>query len=98
MRHGFARRAENAGAIEKKKVLTITTMIVALAGPSFAGGLDAPMIEADPIIVEEDTGGIGQAAVVIGVAGLLLAGALIAGGDDDDDGDDAGGGDSGGGT
>jgi hypothetical protein len=71
-----------------KKVLTISTMIVALAGPSFAGGLDEPIIEADPIIVEEDTGGIGQAAVVIGIAGLLLAGALIAGGGDDDD-DDA---------
>ena len=56
-----------------KKVVTISAMIVALAGPSFAGGLADPIVEADPIVVEEVSGGgVGQGAIVAGIAALLL--------------------------
>jgi hypothetical protein len=68
-----------------KKVLTTTAVVIAMAGPSFAGGLDEPIETAPVIVPEEPTGGIGTGAIVAGAAALLLLAAAASGDDDDDD-------------
>ena len=71
-----------------QKFLISSAMIVALAAPSFAGGLAEPEIEPVPFVVEEETGslgGYGAAATLLGGAALL---ALLANSDDDDDSSD----------
>lgn len=59
----------------------ITAMMAAAAAPAFAGGLGAPAIE-DELIVVEEAPGVAPGLIIGGLVGLALIAAVVSASDD----------------
>ncbi|MGI1662662.1 hypothetical protein ACRDNQ_10515 [Palleronia sp. KMU-117] len=60
----------------------ITAMMASATAPAFAGGLGAPAIEDELIVVEEAPGGVSPGLIVGGLVGLALIAAVVSSSDD----------------
>jgi hypothetical protein len=63
-----------------KKIASIATIIALSAGSALAGGLSAPVIEGEPVVVE-DRASSGNGLLVPGLLALALIAAAVAASD-----------------
>lgn len=65
-----------------KKIVSLAAVLGLSASAALAGGLSAPVVEAEPVVVE-DTASSGNGLLVPGLLALALVGAAIAASSDD---------------
>lgn len=63
-----------------KKIASIAAILALSAGSALAGGLSAPVVEGEPVVVE-DNASSGNGLLVPGLLALALIGAAVAASD-----------------
>ena len=60
------------------KLVKAAALAALVATPSFAGGLDAPVVEA-PVVIEEQSTASSPGGILVPLLALVLIGAVVAG-------------------